>query len=612
MNLDVNACAPRRPGLARVRARAFAVAGFVLGLSMSPAFAAPPPPVAPNAAIERNLPPAPEAKPTEIAPLQGPLTSDDATPLGPTLKTIVVIGPKDALKPAPTDSAVDTGAVARLDNPEARAELAQFIGRPISRKLVSDIAAQIVLYYRAKGFPFVSVSVPPQEITQGMVEFRVVEFKLDAVVVKGNTKTPGPFIVERLRARSGEPIDANLLSQDLDELNRYPFRSIQVGLTPSDNFGETNLELNVTEVPAWRVYAGYSNSGSPSTGWDRISLGGSIGDLFTMDSLLSYQFTSSTDFWYANGNVFGGATRARYLSHAVTLDIPTNARQAIEASVDMIATNTPAQAFVIGSRIYEATLGYRVALSDFMNAPGDFHFGLEAKRDDRSTYFGATNVATAAIEVYQFYLGWNDLFTSAIGRSSIDTTLHISPGGVDSANNALVFAKFSNNALHSSRYVDLNTTFANFVSLPYDTSWSTELIGQITSDALPETEEIGLGGMSLVRGYTLDDGAYDEGIVARNELRAPPFGVLSLLSSSDKPGDSWLSDVLAPYAFVDIGVGHLRTAHKTENAGSVGLGADYSLDGILSASIDGAYAFENAPFTKSGALRVDARVTMTY
>ena len=605
MNLDVNACAPRRP----VLVRAFACAAFVLGLSASAAFAAPPPPVVPNTAIERNLPPAPEAKPTEIAPLQGPLTSDDATPLGPMLKTIVVIGPKDALKPIGS-AAVDTSAVARLDNAEARTELAQFIGKPISRKLVSDIAAAIVLYYRAQGFPFVSVSVPPQEITQGAVEFRVVEFKLDAVVVKGNTKTPGPFIVERLRARSGEPIDANLLSQDLDALNRYPFRTIQVGLTPSNTFGETNLELNVTEVPPWRVYAGYSNSGSPSTGWDRISLGGSMGDLFTMDSLLSWQFTSSTDFWYANGNVFGGATRARYLSNAVTLDIPTNARQAIEASIDMIATNTPSQAFIIGSRIYEATLGYRVALSDYMDAPGDFHFGLEAKRDDRSTYFGTTNVATAAIEVYQFYLGWNDLFSSAIGRSSIDATLHIAPGGVDSANNADKFAKFSNNALHSARYVDLNTTFTNFVSLPYDTSWSTELIGQITSDALPETEEFGLGGMSLVRGYTLDDGAYDEGIVARNELRAPPIGLLSLAAGSD--AGPYFNDVLAPYLFVDIGVGHLRTIHKTANAGSVGLGADYSLDGILTASLDGAYAFESAPFTKSGALRVDARVTMTY
>jgi len=33
-----------------------------------------------------------------------------------------------------------------------------------------------------------------------------------------------------------------------------------------------------------------------------------------------------------------------------------------------------------------------------------------------------------------------------------------------------------------------------------------------------------LGGADLVRGYTLDDGSYDSGIVARNELRTPPPG----------------------------------------------------------------------------------------
>lgn len=593
---------PRRARRARpvLRCRALGALVLLAAFSATASFAAPPPSAA---AIERNLPPAPPPSSTEIAPPAAPLASDDSTPLGPSLGAIVILGPKDDLK-REARGAMDTADVARLDNAQARALLAPFIGRPISKKLVAEIADQIVLYYRALGFPFVSVTTPPQEITHGVVQFRVVEFTLDQVRVAGNTLTPTWFILERLRAHTNESIDANLLSQDLDELGRYPFRGIQVSLSPSTEFGKTNLEFAVTDLDPWRVYGGYANSGSPSTGWDRFILGGSAGSLLTQDSLLSYQFTSSTDFWFADGNPFGNAGHPHYLSHAVTFDAPTYPRQALEVSLDTIVTNQISQRFFeIGSRIYEGSLGYRLALSDYVDAPGDLRAGLEAKREERSTYFGTTNVANAAVEIYQLYAGWTDAWSDAWGHSSLDASAHFSPGGLDSANTSRAFRIFSNGAQHSAQYAYASATFAHYVGLPYDLGLSTEVLAQVATTRLPDTGQMGLGGMSNVRGYTLDDGAYDDAIILRNEVRAPAFGVLAQ--------EAWANDVLAPYLFVDLGTGSALGAHHVANAGSVGLGADYSLGGILTAGIDGAYAFEDAPFTKSGALRVEAHVTIS-
>jgi hemolysin activation/secretion protein len=576
------------------------LAVLLAAFSAAASFAAPPPSAA---AIERNLPPAPPPSSTKIAPPAAPLASDDSTPLGPTLSAIVILGPKDDLKTR-VDQAVDTSDVARLDNPQARALLAPFVGRPISKKLVGEIAAQVVLYYRAQGFPFVSVTTPPQEITRGIVQFRVVEFVLDGVRVTGNTATPSYFILERLRAHTNEPIDANLLSQDLDELGRYPFRTIQVALAPGTEFGKTNLELSVHDLDPWRVYGGFANSGSPSTGWERFILGGSVGSLLTQDSLLSYQLTASTDFWFANGNPFGNAGHPNYLSNAVTFEAPTWPRQALEVTLDTIVTNAISQRFFeIGSRIYEGSLGYRLALSDYVDAPGDLRLGLEAKREERSTYFGTTNVADAAVEIYQLYAGWTDAWSDDWGRSSLDASVHFSPGGIDSANSGKAFLNFSNNAENSAQYAYASATFAHFVGLPYDLGLSTEVLAQVATTRLPDTGQMGLGGQNYVRGYTLDDGAYDDAIVLRNELRVPPFGVLAQAS--------WANDTLAPFLFIDLGTGSALGAHHVANAGSVGLGADYNLGGIVSAGIDGAYAFEDAPFTKSGALRVEARVTIS-
>jgi hemolysin activation/secretion protein len=554
--------------------------------------------------IERNLPPAPAAPQTQIAPPVAPLASDDATPLGPSLHAIVLLGAKDDLK-ANEAGGVDTSSVARANDDELRDTLAPYIGQPISKKLVGEIAADIVKFYRAKGFPFVSVTTPPQEITQGVVQFRVVEFVLGSVKVKGNASTPSAYIVDGLRVKSGQPIDADSLEQDLDWLNRYPFRELDASFSPGETLGETDLTLAATEVDPWRVYAGWSNSGTRATSEDRINLGATIGSLLFQDSLLSYQFTTSPDFWYGR-DVFGDAGHPRYLTHAVSYATPVAPRQSLELDFDMVQSFTPATTaspFDVGQRTYEVTLSYRSALSNFVDLPGDVRAGLEAKREERSTFFGGAKAADAGIEVYQLFTGWNDDFTSILGHSSIDLAAHYSPGGLDTANDATAFSNFTSGSVKGARYVYGSLNFSNAAELPFDLAASTQVLAQFASSALPDTEQLGLGGMSLVRGYTLDDGAFDNTIIARNELHIAPFSPLGDLGID--------SDRLSPFAFVDYGYGDNHGTHKSARAGSIGLGTDYAVE-MINASVTGAYDFEKAPVTKSGTFRIDARVSVAF
>ncbi len=555
--------------------------------------------------IERNLPPAPTAPPTQIAPPEAPLASDDDRPLGPSLSAIVLLGTKDDLK-TNEPGGVDAASVAHADTDALRARLAPYLGRPISRKLVGQIAAAIVTYYREQGFPFVSVTTPPQEITGGVVQFRVVEFVLGAVAVKGNTSTPSTYIVDGLRVKSGQPIDADKLEEDLDWLNRYPFRDLEASFAPGAKLGETDLTLAATETDRWRVYAGWSNSGTRATSEDRINLGATIGSLLFQDSLLSYQFTSSPDFWYSN-DVFGAAGHPRYLTHAVTYSTPVAPRQSLEVDFDMVQSFTPATTaspFDVGQRTYEVTLGYKSALDNFIDLPGDARAGLEAKREERSTFFGGAKAAEAGIEVYQLYTGWTDNFSSLMGHSALDLAVHYAPGGLDTANDATAFSNFSSGSVKGSRYAYASLSFSNAAELPFSLAASTQILGQFASSGLPDTEQLGLGGMSLVRGYTLDDGAFDNAFVARNELHIAPISPLADLGVID--------DRLSPFAFVDYGYGDNHGTHKSARAGSVGLGTDYAVGSTLSASLTGAYDFEKAPVTKSGTFRLDARATISY
>ena len=165
--------------------------------------------------VERNLPPAPTAPSTVIAPPPLPGSINDDKSLGANLSSIVILGPTAAVEASPAPG-VDTSQVARLNHPAAVATLRPFLGRPISRKLISQIEAQIVLEYRRQGYPFVEVSTPEQEITEGALQIRVVEFRVGKITVAPASAqgSAPPAAAGTVRATDGHPIAGAVVTLD--------------------------------------------------------------------------------------------------------------------------------------------------------------------------------------------------------------------------------------------------------------------------------------------------------------------------------------------------------------------------------------------------------------
>jgi hypothetical protein len=97
-----------------------------------------------------------------------------------------------------------------------------WLGRPLSRKLIAEIEASIARYYRQRGFPFVSLSTPPQNIGNGVLQIRVLEFMDGKVSVQGAADASTAHLRSLIRQQPGAPIDTYQLTADLDWLNRYP------------------------------------------------------------------------------------------------------------------------------------------------------------------------------------------------------------------------------------------------------------------------------------------------------------------------------------------------------------------------------------------------------
>lgn len=542
-------------------------------------------------AIERYIPPAPQSQPVAPAPANVTPVDQDASPIGPALSGLFLLGPTDAVRsPAP---GLDTAKVKRMDTPEGRAVLAPFFGQPLSRKLIGQVEAAVARYYRAQGYPFVSLSTPEQNITSGVLQVRVIEFRTGQVMVKGAKHDDE--IRNGVRLQPGEAIDANQLAQDLDWLNRYPYRHVAAVFSPGAALGDSDLTLQTTETRPYRVYAGYSDSGSPSTQWDRWFVGGSVGGMLIPGSLFSYQFTASPD-------AYRGSSEPSYLSHGLRFSAPTGVRQDFEGTFDHVEMNGVNGAFSSKQDIEELTLGYRSAISNLIPLPGDLIAGVEIKSMDQNIYFQRTEVRNGGAEVFQLYLGYSDAWTDRFGRGDLTAAVHVSPGGIGSRNSSTNFSTFSSGRLTDATYAYATIQADEIVRLGRRWSWSETLIGQFGSSALPETEQMAVGGQGLVRGYSIDDGSFDAGFVVRSELHAPTFTL---------GRDGWV-DGVAPYAFIDIGRGWVREVRTHAAPASVGAGLDGQLTQHLTASIDCAYALSSTLATHAGDSRLEARVTVGF
>ena len=557
-------------------------------------------------AVERNLP-TPEKAPGGPALSAPALTlSDDDKPLGPPLAGVVLLGAGEAI-----NSGGESGGGAGIDAtrlpPEAAravaARLKRLVGKPLSRRLISRVQAATTEAYRALGRPFVSVVVPPQDVSTGVLRLRVVEYRLEDVRVTGVEGRAARYVRSRVRQKAGRLVDAPRLETDLDWLNRDPFRQVGAVFAPGKEPGTTTLTLEVTQARPLAVYAGYSNSGTHSTGFDRYFTGFTLGDAVIPGALLSYQFSGSKDAWYNGRDYLQFRTHPSYLSHGAVLDVPLAPRQELSFTLSAVETNQPVQAFVVRQSFIELSAVYKTALGNFLPLPGDVSLGVEAKRQDRNVFFGATKVVASPADVGQFVASWTASTGGVWGRGNITLSERYSPGGFGAHGDDADYSAATTGRVTSANYLYTSLALNAAFRLPKGLVLETALTGQYSPRPLLATEQAGIGGEGGARVYTNDDGAFDQSLVWRNTLRVPQIPLVP----------KWVNGItLSPYLFVDGAYGRSVGVTGHVSAADAGLGADLQVTRHLRASFNGGWAMQDAPATRAGDFRLNTRITTSF
>lgn len=564
-----------------------------------------------QSAIERY--PVPVA-PSTAAPLaidEKNYGSDDTKPFGVDLAGVALIGESDAVQAHPERGirvAAAPAPAGREDIPAALdAALKPYLGMPLSNAGIAKLQAAVAGVYRANGLPFVSVTAPPQEVTDGVVQLRVIVFRLGHAGVEGAGSDKNA-IGGAVRARSGEPIDADALSEDIDWLNRNPYRAVTGVFSQGEATTLSDLTLSVSEGKPWSVTAGWSNTGSAGTGKQRYSVGGGFWLPSVNGATVSYLLTGSGDsFGHPRRFLLEGETFPHYVSHAARVVIPASARQQIEFTPDLVASRIDIDAYTsVRSRTFELPLVYRTAVSNLLPGKywGEIYGGLAYKSARRQVYFAGTEAASGDAALLQFTAGWADTFRGKTSQTAVDLRLVANPGKTVADSGDRSWSVFSGGRVTSASYAYGIVNLTRRTKLGGSYAWDSEFTGMLAGTALPDTERLALGGVAGSRGYGFYDASADRGAIWRNTLRMPGQDILAKILPEDR--------TVSPYVFADVAWGEDLAAHGSTTLLSAGAGMDIALVRHVMGTFTAGRAITDRDVTGASAWNVMANVSVTF
>lgn len=524
--------------------------------------------------------------------------STDATPFGVDLSGLMVVDAPvaGAGAKAKTGPGIDTSAAGvTAQAPGFARSLRPFLGQPLSYKVIDEIKAAITRFYRENGRSLVLVSVPPQEITSGVLQVNVNTFRLEAPPVVAGDQADGAHIARQIRLQPGQEVDTGRLVEDVAWLNLNPFRRVSVAFEPGRQADGTRLTLQVQSKRPWSAYVGASNAGSDETGTARVFGGFNLSALPWQDQQLSYQVNASPGL----GGLWDTEGTKGYVSHAFGYFIPVSFSNGFRVKarlgldhVSSFAETSPI--FSSGTTSEGKSLELAFPLprrAGTWTLVPELYLGLLQADYQRRQFFAGTLFSTETTRLSRVELG----LRSALNGQLFGRATH---GDVDLA---LGMGRQETNGL-SSDYRYLRFSLSQDISLEGKRGLKLRLAGQHAPDSLHPLEQLGLGGDSSVRGYPSNTASASSGASLSVEYRLAPID----LPLGGRQGE------FRPHVFADWGVTQAQGGAASQTLASLGLGGSFTLGEQFEAAFSLAQALGESGAVEEGDVSVALRLVARF
>ncbi len=504
------------------------------------------------------------------------------------LKGVVLVPNASLVKPGPFTArpGLDTTRVPMLPQEAMTLIAPSFIGQPVSRASLERIAMTVRLTLAQLGYPFVSAYLPPQDITEGWVQIVVqVSVAASEAKVDGAKYFSTNLYRAAIRQQPGQPINANELREDVDWLNRNPFRYTSFVTAPGQEPGTTAIELRTQERFPLRGNVGYNNTGSLVSDEDRLTAGLAWGNAFGLGHQMSYQFSTSPDFKTSVAH-----------SGSYAMDLPWRHSLRLTGAYSELVGRVAAP-LTLNGRSWQVGLRYDIPLpKPRPNVTQNLSLGLDFKESDNNLLFATIPVTDNLTHVAQLALSYDLGFSDEFGRTDFGLNAFLSPGGLTSRNDQR-FYDISRAGSHPD-YAYVQLSASRQTRLPLDLNWSARAQFQKSTANLLGSEQMAGGGSGSVRGYEEGEVYGDNGVLLSHELALPAFSLAERFGFK-QPGDS-----LQLFGFQDFAVlwstDRLAGERHYTDLHSIGVGCRYNVRQNLSVNFTHGWQLRDSHVSRSG------------
>lgn len=505
----------------------------------------------------------------------------------PSMKQFNKAGFKGKLPP----TGIDLSLLPLLNHRDFVRKIAPLIGRPFTLHDITQISQSVVAWYSKKGHALMDVAIPPQNISSGIVQVVVMQYRVGKVRVTGNKWFSSGLLRSESGIKLGKPISLKQLRGDLNWLNSNPFRQVNAVFSPGALPGETDVDLATRDQLPLRGYAGFDNQGVPTLGRNEYDVGFNWGNAFWLDQQLSYQYTRSLS--------------GQYSAHSLDWMIPLPWRDRL-----IIFGSYEQEKPAIGSGFSsigqsgQASLRYMHPLPSCSWLNEDIGLGYDFKTTNNNLEFGGTQVGTSQNSLNQFLLLYDATETDPWGNTAVKNQFVSSAGALRGQTNAP-------DETYPASYIYDQIELNRITFLPGGFSSTTRFLGQVADHNLPDSETLDAGGVGSVRGYNPETDLGSEGELISEEIRAPAFDPAGFLNLPAPLHSTAQFGVFIDYADV-YQVQPVADSINRADLASAGVDLHYAVGNSVSVEMDYGQQLRRAPGYSSRGGEFDISVTVSF
>ena len=449
------------------------------------------------------------------------------------------------------------------DNPlsgdETTRVLAPFLRTDASIETLQKATAALEATLKERGFALHRVVLPPQSVGE-TVRLQIVTFVIGKVSIEG-LKDNQNYSEANIRASlpelaEGTAPNFKTLAVQTAIANESAGKQVQIALKEAEEADRIDARIVVTEAKPWNFAASLANTGSRSTGRDRLTLSGSHANVFGLDHQFTGAYTTSIERT-SDVQQMGFNYRIPLYRAGGVLGM-SYTRSTVVGDFGALKSTGAGQTMGINySHYLPPDGGYRSYVT----------LGLEDKRFDITEISGVPIPGQAVRRSRPLSLGYTARVESNAASWGYNTDLVANM--VSGSGNNLTAYRTEDTRISTAAFKVLRAN-ANYLGALGGGGWLWGARGQFqySADALISGEQFGLGGASTIRGTGERPISGDKGLLVSLEVTTPDL----------QPGLRLLGFVDAGWLRNNSPNGNPKPA--SDKLASAGLGLRYTLGAL--------------------------------